>query len=117
LATIFKKDNIGVNKDGYLNNLSLRYKDEAARHKLLDVIGDLTLIGMPIKGKIIAHKPGHGPNTIFAKIMKEVIKKQKNLPPVYDQNSSPVMNVQQIMDTLPHRPPFLLIDKILELGD
>jgi len=117
LATIFKKDNIGVNKDGYLNNLSLRYKDEAARHKLLDVIGDLTLIGMPIKGKITAHKPGHGPNTTFAKIMKEVIKKQKNLPPVYDQNSSPVMNVQQIMDTLPHRPPFLLIDKILELGD
>jgi UDP-3-O-[3-hydroxymyristoyl] N-acetylglucosamine deacetylase / 3-hydroxyacyl-[acyl-carrier-protein] dehydratase len=116
LASIFNKESIGVCKDGYLNNLSLRYKDEAARHKLLDVIGDLTLVGTPIKGRIIAHKPGHGPNTSFAKIMKEVIKKQKNLPPHYDQNAKPVMDIHQIMDTLPHRPPFLLVDKILELG-
>ena len=117
LATLFKKERIGVCKDGHLNNLDLRYSNEAARHKLLDVVGDLMLIGAPIKGKIIAHKPGHGPNTTFAKIMKEVIKKQKNQPPYYDPNATPVMDIHQIMDTLPHRPPFLLVDKVLELSD
>ena len=117
LATLFNKETIGVCKDGYLNNLALHYPNEAARHKLLDVIGDLMLIGTPIKGKIIAHKSGHGPNTTFAKIMKEVIKKQKNQPPHYDPNVVPVMDIHQIMDTLPHRPPFLLVDKILELSD
>jgi UDP-3-O-[3-hydroxymyristoyl] N-acetylglucosamine deacetylase/3-hydroxyacyl-[acyl-carrier-protein] dehydratase len=117
LASVFKKETIGVCKDGYLNNLSLRHPDEAARHKLLDVVGDLMLVGVPIKGKIIAHKPGHGPNTSFAKLIKEVMKKQKNLPPVYDQNVAPVMDIHQIMDTLPHRPPFLLVDKILELEE
>jgi UDP-3-O-[3-hydroxymyristoyl] N-acetylglucosamine deacetylase/3-hydroxyacyl-[acyl-carrier-protein] dehydratase len=117
LASLFKKEQIGVCKDGHLNNLDLRYNNEAARHKLLDVIGDLMLVGLPIKGKIIAHKPGHGPNTTFAKIMKEVIKKQKNQPPAYDPNATPVMDIHQIMDTLPHRPPFLLVDKVLELSD
>jgi len=117
LATLFNKETIGVCKDGYLNNLALHYPNEAARHKLLDVIGDLMLIGTPIKGKIIAHKSGHGPNTTFAKIMKEVIKKQRNQPPHYDPNVVPVMDIHQIMDTLPHRPPFLLVDKILELSD
>ena len=81
LASLFKKDRIGVCKDGHLNNLDLRYSNEAARHKLLDVIGDLMLVGLPIKGKIIAHKPGHGSNTTFAKIMKEVIKKTKKSTP------------------------------------
>ena len=117
LATLFNKETIGVCKDGYLNNLALHYPNEAARHKLLDVIGDLMLIGTPIKGKIIAHKSGHGPNTTFAKIMKEVIKKQRNQPPHYDPNVVPVMDIHQIMDTLPHRPPFLLVDKVLELSD
>jgi UDP-3-O-[3-hydroxymyristoyl] N-acetylglucosamine deacetylase/3-hydroxyacyl-[acyl-carrier-protein] dehydratase len=117
LASVFNKDTISIRKDGYLNNLSLRHKDEAARHKLLDVVGDLMLVGAPIKGRIVAHKPGHGPNTTFAKLMKEVMKKQKNLPPVYDQNAKPVMDIHQIMNTLPHRPPFLLVDKILELGE
>ena len=117
LASVFNKDTISIRKDGYLNNLSLRHKDEAARHKLLDVVGDLMLVGAPIKGRIVAHKPGHGPNTTFAKLMKEVMKKQKNLPPVYEQNAKPVMDIHQIMNTLPHRPPFLLVDKILELGE
>lgn len=117
LASVFKKDTIGVCKDGYLNNLSLRHDDEAVRHKLLDVVGDLMLVGAPIKGRIIAHKPGHGPNTSFAKLIKDVMKKQKNLPPVYDQNVAPAMDINQIMNTLPHRPPFLLVDKILELGE
>lgn len=117
LATLFNKETIGVCKDGYLNNIALHYPNEAARHKLLDVVGDLMLIGTPIKGKIIAHKPGHGPNTTFAKIMKEVIKKQKNQAPHYDPNATPAMDIHQIMDTLPHRPPFLLVDKVLELSD
>lgn len=117
LASVFNKESIGVCKEGYLNNLKLNYPDEAARHKLLDVIGDLMLVGAPIKGKIIAHKPGHGPNTTFAKIMKEVMKKQKNQAPQYDPNATPVMDIHQIMDTLPHRPPFLLVDKVLELTD
>ena len=98
LAKLFNKKSIKISKDGYLNNLNLKYDNEAARHKLLDVVGDLMLIGMPIKGKIIAHKPGHLLNTTFSKIMKDLIKK--------DQNK-----------TLPHRPPFLLIDKIIELTD
>ena len=115
LASVFNKENIDVCKEGYLNNVALHYPDEAARHKLLDVIGDLMLLGAPIKGKIIAHKPG--PNTTFAKIMKDVMKKQKNQPPHYDPNATPVMGIHQIMDTLPHRPPFLLVDKILELSD
>jgi len=117
LASIFNKEKIDVCNDGHLNNLDLHHPNEAARHKLLDVVGDLMLVGMPIKGKIIAHKPGHGPNTSFAKIMKEVIKKQKNQAPKYDPNATPVMDIHQIMDTLPHRPPFLLVDKILELTD
>ena len=117
LALIFNKKNIDVSKDGYLNNIALHYPNEAARHKLLDVVGDLMLIGMPIKGKIIAHKPGHGPNTEFAKIMKEIIKKEKNKAPKVDLNAVPIMDVHQIMNTLPHRPPFLFIDKIIELSD
>ena len=117
LALIFNKKNIDVSKDGYLNNIALHYPNEAARHKLLDVVGDLMLIGMPIKGKIIAHKPGHGPNTEFAKIMKEIIKKEKNKAPKVDLNTVPIMDVHQIMNTLPHRPPFLFIDKIIELSD
>ena len=117
LSLLFNKESIKVCRDGYLNNLALHYPNEAAKHKLLDVIGDLMLIGTPIKGKIIAHKPGHGPNTTFAKIMKEVIKKQKNRAPHYDPNTVPVMDIHQIMDTLPHRPPFLLVDKVLELSD
>ncbi len=117
LAKIFNKKTIEVCKEGYLNNLELHHEDEAARHKLLDVVGDLTLIGMPIKGKIIAHKPGHGPNTSFAKLMKNVIKEQKKRSPVYNVNAKPVMDIHQIMDTLPHRPPFLLVDKVIELSD
>ena len=117
LAKLFNKKSIKISKDGYLNNLNLNYNNEAARHKLLDVVGDLMLIGMPIKGKIIAHKPGHLLNTTFSKIMKDLIKKDKNKAPYYDANENPVMDIHQIMETLPHRPPFLLVDKIIELTD
>ena len=117
LAKLFDKKSIKISKDGYLNNLNLKYRNEAARHKLLDVLGDLMLIGMPIKGKIIAHKPGHSINTTFSKIMKDLIKKDKNQAPYYDANEKPVMDIHQIMEMLPHRPPFLFIDKIIELTD
>ena len=118
LKKAFNKEDIAVKKNGILNNLALNHSNEAARHKLLDVIGDLALIGMPIKGKIIANKPGHKINTDFAKKLISIIKnKKKSNVPVIDLSKPPVMDINQLMDMLPHRPPFLLVDKILELSD
>ena len=119
LAGIFKKDNIEVKSEGYLNNLELRFPNEPARHKLLDVIGDLALIGFPIKAHIIANRPGHFSNVEFAKLIKQYIKKNKHVKnvPVYDPNQQPVYNTTQIEKVLPHRYPFLLVDKIIELSD
>tara|TARA_B110000444_G_C18808542_1_gene581327 strand:- start:144 stop:1544 length:1401 start_codon:yes stop_codon:yes gene_type:complete len=118
LKKAFKKDDIAVKKNGILNNLTLHHPNEAARHKLLDVIGDLALVGMPIKGRIIANKPGHKININFAKHLNGIIKNKKKFSaPIVDLTKSPVMDVNQIMDMLPHRPPFLLVDKILELSD
>jgi UDP-3-O-[3-hydroxymyristoyl] N-acetylglucosamine deacetylase/3-hydroxyacyl-[acyl-carrier-protein] dehydratase len=117
LKKTFKKEDIAVKKNGILNNLTLHHPNEAARHKLLDVIGDLALVGMPIKGKIIANKPGHKINTEFAKHLIDIIKnKKKSSAPVIDLSKPPLMDVNQIMDMLPHRPPFLLVDKVLELS-
>ncbi|MCD8445504.1 3-hydroxyacyl-ACP dehydratase FabZ, partial [Tenacibaculum finnmarkense] len=107
-----------IQPNGVLNNLELHWENEAARHKLLDVIGDLALVGTRIKGRIIANKPGHLVNTMFAKKLAKIIKLEKrNNVPQYDLNSPPLMDIHQIMDILPHRPPFLLIDRILELSD
>jgi UDP-3-O-[3-hydroxymyristoyl] N-acetylglucosamine deacetylase/3-hydroxyacyl-[acyl-carrier-protein] dehydratase len=119
LAGIFKKDNIEVKSEGYLNNLELRFPNEPARHKLLDVVGDLALIGFPIKSHIIANRPGHSSNVEFAKLIKQYIKKNKHTKnvPVYDPNQQPVYNTTQIEKVLPHRYPFLLVDKIIELSD
>jgi UDP-3-O-[3-hydroxymyristoyl] N-acetylglucosamine deacetylase/3-hydroxyacyl-[acyl-carrier-protein] dehydratase len=119
LAGIFKRDNIEVKSEGYLNNLELRFPNEPARHKLLDVIGDLALIGYPIKAHIIANRPGHFSNVEFAKLIKQYIKKNKHVKnvPVYDPNQEPVYNIAQIEKVLPHRYPFLLVDKIIELSD
>lgn len=119
LANIFKKDKIEVKNGGYLNNLELRFPNEPARHKLLDVIGDLALIGYPIKAHIIANRPGHFSNVEFAKVIKNYIKKNKHVKnvPVYDPNQPPVYNTQQIEKKLPHRYPFLLVDKVIELSD
>lgn len=119
LAGIFKKDNIEVKSEGYLNNLELRFPNEPARHKLLDVIGDLALIGYPIKAHIIANRPGHYSNVEFAKLIKQYIKKNRHVKnvPVYDPNQQPVYNTTQIEKVLPHRYPFLLVDKIIELSD
>ncbi len=119
LATAFGRTKVEVKSEGYLNNLELRFPNEPARHKLLDVIGDLALIGYPIKAHIIANRPGHSTNVAFAKKIKQYIKKNKHTKdiPIYDPNQAAVYNLQQIERTLPHRYPFLLIDKIIELSD
>ena len=118
LKKAFKKDNISVKPNGILDNLTLHWANEAARHKLLDVIGDLALVGTRIRGKIIANKPGHQVNTQFAKKLAKIIKVEKrNNVPVYDLNKTPLLDIHQIMDILPHRPPFLLVDRVLELSD
>ena len=116
LRVAFKKDNIAVKPNGILDNLTLHYPNEAARHKLLDVIGDLALVGTRIRGKVIANKPGHLVNTQFAKKLSKIIKAEKrNNVPKYDLDQEPLMDVNEIMNILPHRSPFLLVDKIIEL--
>jgi UDP-3-O-[3-hydroxymyristoyl] N-acetylglucosamine deacetylase/3-hydroxyacyl-[acyl-carrier-protein] dehydratase len=118
LKKAFKKEDIAVKSNGILDNLTLHWANEAARHKLLDVIGDLALTGVRIRGKVIANKPGHLVNTQFAKKLAKIIKAEKrNNVPQYDLNQQPLMDIHQIMDILPHRPPFLLIDRIIELSD
>lgn len=118
LKKAFGKEEISVKPNGVLDNLTLHYPNEAARHKLLDVIGDLSLIGVRIQGKIIANKPGHYVNTQFAKKMAKIIKiEQRNHVPVYDLNQEPLMDIHKIMAVLPHRPPFLLIDRIIEMSE
>jgi UDP-3-O-[3-hydroxymyristoyl] N-acetylglucosamine deacetylase / 3-hydroxyacyl-[acyl-carrier-protein] dehydratase len=118
LKKAFKKEDIAVKSNGILDNLTLHWANEAARHKLLDVIGDLALTGVRIRGKVIANKPGHLVNTQFAKKLAKIIKAEKrNNVPQYDLNQPPLMDIHQIMDVLPHRPPFLLIDRIIELSD
>ncbi|MCP9200655.1 bifunctional UDP-3-O-[3-hydroxymyristoyl] N-acetylglucosamine deacetylase/3-hydroxyacyl-ACP dehydratase [Gramella sp. GC03-9] len=118
LRVAFNREDISVKPNGILDNLTLHHPNEAARHKLLDVIGDLALVGTRIKGKIIANKPGHHVNTEFAKKLSKVIKAEKrNNVPKIDLNQPPLMDVNDIMDTLPHRSPFLLVDKIYELTD
>ena len=117
LAKTFNKTNIKVEEGGILNNLKLRYKNEPARHKLLDVIGDLSLLGMPIKGKITVSKPGHKNNTKFAKYLKNImIEENKKISPEIDFNTQPLYDRKKIMSILPHRDPFLFIDEIRELG-
>lgn len=118
LKKAFNKEALTVKPNGILDNLTLRWANEAARHKLLDVIGDLALVGCRIRGKVIANKPGHLVNTVFAKKLQKIIKLQKrNCVPKFDLNQPPLMDIHKIMSILPHRPPFLLIDRILELSD
>lgn len=118
LKDVFGKDDISVKPNGILNNLTLHHPNEAARHKLMDVIGDLALIGIPVQGRVVATKPGHKINTDFAKQISLIIREnRKSNAPVINLNEPPVMDVNQIMDILPHRPPFLLVDKIIELSD
>ena len=118
LKVAFGKEEISVKPNGILDNLTLHYPNEAARHKLLDVVGDLSLIGTRIQGKVIANKPGHFVNTQFAKKMAKIIKiEQRNYVPVYDMNLEPLMDIHKIMSVLPHRPPFLFIDRIIEMSE
>ena len=118
LRVAFGKDNISVKPNGILDNLNLHHPNEAARHKLLDVIGDLALVGTRIRGKVIANKPGHFVNTQFAKKLSKIIKLEKrNKVPVFDLLKEPVKDINAIMEVLPHRPPFLFVDKILDLTE
>lgn len=118
LKIAFGKDELTVKPNGILDNLTLHYPNEAARHKLLDVVGDLSLIGTRIQGKVIANKPGHFVNTQFAKKIAKIIKiEQRNFVPVYDLNQEPLMDIHKIMSVLPHRPPFLFLDRIIEMSE
>lgn len=119
LAALFNKPDIKVVEEGILNNVDLHHHNEPARHKLLDVIGDLGLIGIPINANIIATKPGHKHNVEFAKVLKQHIKQErmKDPAPSYDPNKPPVYNTMGIEKILPHRFPFLMIDKIISLSE
>ncbi|OJX00564.1 MAG: UDP-3-O-[3-hydroxymyristoyl] N-acetylglucosamine deacetylase [Bacteroidetes bacterium 43-93] len=119
LSEVFNQKNIQVKQEGILNNIQLRFPNEPARHKLLDVVGDLALIGYNIKAHIIASRPGHASNVEFAKKIKQFIKKNKHLSdvPNYDPNQTPIYDITQIERSLPHKFPFLLVDKIIELTD
>ena len=119
LAEKLNKPNVRVEKEGVLNTTDLRFQNEPARHKLLDVIGDLTLVGVPIKGKIIAHKPGHTVNVEFARILKRKLVEQRKQSgiPQYDPEQTPVKNTEEVKAMIPHRFPFLFVDKITELTD
>lgn len=119
LNQMFRRDKIEVKSEGYLNNLELRFPNEPARHKLLDVVGDLALVGYPIKARIIANRPGHSSNVEFARKIKQYIKKNKQYRgvPAYNPNTPPIYDQQFIEKTLPHRYPFLLVDKIIEMSE
>lgn len=119
LAKAFGREKMEIKSGGYLNNLELRFPNEPARHKLLDVVGDLALIGYPVKAHIIANRPGHSSNVEFAKKIKQYIKKNRHNQgvPIYNPTLPSVYTLEQIEKTLPHRFPFLLVDKIIELTD
>lgn len=101
---------------GYLNNKAIIYPNEPARHKLLDIIGDMALIGKPIKGRVIATRPGHKINNKLARLVRKQIRQSEVQPPVYDVNEEPVFDINKIKSLLPHRYPFLMVDKIIEIG-
>ena len=117
LADMMNVPHKEVDEFGYIQATPLRWANEPARHKLMDVMGDLALIGRPLKGKVIATRPGHTINTKFAKKIRKEIKRQDVQAPVYDPNKQPIMDNNRIRELLPHRYPFLLVDKIIERGD
>ena len=119
LAKLLGKENLEISIEGIgvLNSLKLQYENEPARHKLLDIVGDLALIGRPIKAHILAARPGHSGNVRFAKILKDQIKKQQGKGKYFDLTKEPVYNIQEIERMLPHRYPFLLVDKVMELNE
>ena len=119
LAKIFNKQKIEVKQEGILNNVQLHFTNEPSRHKLLDVVGDLVLVGNSIKAHIIASRPGHATNVEFAKKIKQYIKKNKHLSdiPHYDPSQEAIYDITHITKALPHKFPFLFVDKIIELSD
>jgi UDP-3-O-[3-hydroxymyristoyl] N-acetylglucosamine deacetylase/3-hydroxyacyl-[acyl-carrier-protein] dehydratase len=119
IAKLFNRPGINAHTAGILNNTELRYPNEPARHKLLDIMGDLALVGHPIKGKIVATRPGHYANTRLAKIIRQEMKKaiSKHDIPVYDASQPPVYTIEDIKKRLPHRFPFLMVDKIIALDE
>ena len=119
IAKLFNRPGINTHTAGILNNTELRYPNEPARHKLLDLMGDLALVGYPIKGKVVATRPGHSANTKLAKLIRQEMKKtlSKRDIPVYDGSQPPVFTVEDIKKRLPHRFPFLLVDKIISLDE
>ncbi len=116
LADLMNVPRKHVSELGYISNIPLAYENEPARHKLMDVLGDLALIGRPLKGYVIATKPGHAINTAFSKKVRREIRHQELQAPIYNPNEQPVMDINRIRQLLPHRYPFLLVDKIIEVG-
>lgn len=119
LSKLFNKKDVKVSDEGILNNLELRFPNEPARHKLLDMVGDLALVGYPFKAHVIANRPGHASNVAFAKKIKEHIKKNKHKLeiPAYNPAKAPVYDIHAVENILPHRYPFLMIDKVIELDE
>lgn len=116
LADLMNIPHKHVDELGYINNRPLMFDNEPARHKLLDLLGDIALVGRPIKGRIIATRPGHKINNQFACLIRKNIRRQEMQAPVYDPNKEPVMDVNKIRQLLPHRYPFQLVDKVIEMG-
>ena len=116
LADLLKVAHIDANKMGYIQPKPLQWDNECTRHKLLDIIGDMALIGKPIKGRIIATRPGHTINNKFARLMRKEIRKHEIQAPIYNPNEQPVMDNNRIRELLPHRYPMQLVDKVIELG-
>jgi UDP-3-O-[3-hydroxymyristoyl] N-acetylglucosamine deacetylase/3-hydroxyacyl-[acyl-carrier-protein] dehydratase len=116
LADMLNIPHKNVQELGYINNKPLVFDNEPARHKLIDVIGDIALIGKPIRGRVIATRPGHKINNQLARMIRKDIKMNEVQAPVYDPNREPVMDINRIRELLPHRYPFLLVDKIIEVG-
>ena len=116
LADLLKVPHMDATKMGYIQPRPLKWENECTRHKLLDIVGDMALIGKPIKGRIIATRPGHTINNKFARLMRREIKKHEIQAPIYDPNEAPVMDNNRIRELLPHRYPMQLVDKVIELG-
>jgi UDP-3-O-[3-hydroxymyristoyl] N-acetylglucosamine deacetylase/3-hydroxyacyl-[acyl-carrier-protein] dehydratase len=118
LAELLNKPKVEVKGIGVLNNLEMHFQNEPARHKLLDIVGDLALVGKPIKAHILAARPGHKGNVDFARKIKEKIKEEKlRKVPRFDLTKEPIYDINGIQRLLPHRYPFVLVDKIIELSD
>ena len=116
LSDLLKVPHLDATKLGYIQPRPLQWENECTRHKLLDIVGDMALIGKPIKGRIIATRPGHTINNKFARLMRKEIRKHEIQAPIYDPNEAPVMDNNRIRELLPHRYPMQLVDKVIELG-